>query len=165
MAIGKTKLDELLKRGKLLKELSAWEGAFNQLTKDQLIQWVQDQLQQGKDGKNVLMGKYKKRTEELSGGKKITGTPYTFEDTGYFYKSMEVIITDFSFEIKGDGKKIKHSKANLLFSEFELSDEEIDLYEVYSQFLTTLNDEHIEKLKTIINKAYIDYIRKILRID
>ena len=40
-----------------------------------------------------------------------------------------------------------------------------NLYSKYSQFLTTLNDEHIKLLQEIIIKAYTDYIRKILRID
>ena len=148
MAIGKTKLDELLQRGKLLKELSAWNSAFNQLTKKQLIQWVQDQLQEGKDGKNVLMGTYSYATELISKGRKQQGQNYTFEDTGYFYNSMQVYISEYLIEITGDGKKGNDN-----------------LYSKYSQFLTTLNDEHIEKLKEIVKEAYIDYIRKILRID
>ena len=64
------------------------------------------------------------------------------------HNSMQFYISEYLIEITGDGKKGNEN-----------------LYTKYSQFLTTLNDEHIEKLKTIINKAYIDYIRKILRID
>lgn len=148
MAIGKTKLDELVQRGKLLKELDAWNSSFNEMTKKQLIEWVQDQLQQGKDGKDVLMGTYSYATQLISKGRKQQGDNYTFEDTGYFYNSMQVYISEYLIEITGDGKKGNEN-----------------LYSKYSQFLTTLNDEHIEKLKEIINKAYIDYIRKILRID
>jgi hypothetical protein len=148
VAIGKTKLDELVQRGKLLKELDAWNSSFNEMTKKQLIEWVQDQLQQGKDGKDVLMGTYSYATQLISKGRKQQGDNYTFEDTGYFYNSMQVYISEYLIEITGDGKKGNEN-----------------LYSKYSQFLTTLNDEHIEKLKEIINKAYIDYIRKILRID
>jgi hypothetical protein len=148
VAIGKTKLDELLQRGKLLKELDAWNSSFNEMTKKQLIEWVQDQLQQGKDGNDVLQGTYSYATQLISKGRKQQGDNYTFEDTGYFYNSMQVYISEYLIEITGDGKKGNEN-----------------LYTKYSQFLTTLNDEHIEKLKTIINKTYIDYIRKILRID
>lgn len=148
MAIGKTKLDELVQRGKLLKELDAWNSAFNEMTKKQLIEWVQDQLQQGKDGKDVLQGTYSYATELITKGRKQQGDNYTFEDTGYFYNSMQVYVSEYLIEITGDGKKGNEN-----------------LYAKYSQFLTTLNDEHIEKLKEIVNKAYIDYIRKILRIN
>ena len=148
MSFGKSKLDELLQRGKLLKELDAWYSAFNDLTKKQLIYWVQDQLQEGKDGNDVLMGTYSYATELISKGRKRQGDNYTFEDTGYFYDSMQVYVSEYLIEVTGDGQKDNEN-----------------LYTKYSQFLTTLNDEHIEKLKTIINKAYIDYIRKILRIN
>jgi hypothetical protein len=148
VAIGKTKLDELVQRGKLLKELDAWNSSFNEMTKKQLIEWVQDQLRQGKDGKDVLQGTYSYATQLISKGRKQQGDNYTFEDTGYFYNSMQVYISEYLIEITGDGRKGNEN-----------------LYNKYSQFLTTLNDEHIEKLKEIINKAYIEYIRKILRIN
>lgn len=148
MPIGKTRLDELLQRAKLLKELDAWYSAFTKLTNDQLINWVQDQLQEGRDGQNVLMGTYSYATELISKGRKRQGDNYTFEDTGYFYDSMQVYISEYLIEITGDGKKGNDN-----------------LYSKYSQFLTTLNDEHIKLLQEIIIKAYKDYIRKILRID
>lgn len=148
MPIGKTRLDELLQRAKLLKELDAWYSAFTKLTNDQLINWVQDQLQEGRDGQNVLMGTYSYATELISKGRKRQGDNYTFEDTGYFYDSMQVYISEYLIEITGDGKKGNEN-----------------LYSKYSQFLTTLNDEHIKLLQKIIIKAYKDYIRKILRID
>jgi hypothetical protein len=94
------------------------------------------------------MGTYSYATELISKGRKQQGQNYTFEDTGYFYNSMQVYISEYLIEITGDGKKGNDN-----------------LYSKYSQFLTTLNDEHIEKLKTIIQKAYIDYIRKVLRIN
>ena len=148
MPIGKTRLDELLQRAKLLKELDAWYSAFTKLTNDQLINWVQDQLQEGRDGQNVLMGTYSYATELISKGRKRQGDNYTFEDTGYFYDSMQVYISEYLIEITGDGKKGNDN-----------------LYSKYSQFLTTLNDEHIKLLQEIIIKAYTDYIRKVLRLD
>ena len=148
MPIGKTRLDELLQRAKLLKELDAWYSAFTKLTNEQLINWVKDQLQEGRDGQNVLMGTYSYATELISKGRKRQGDNYTFEDTGYFYDSMQVYISEYLIEITGDGKKGNEN-----------------LYSKYSQFLTTLNDEHIKLLQEIIIKAYKDYIRKILRID
>jgi len=148
MPIGKTRLDELLQRAKLLKELDAWYSAFTKLTNDQLINWVQDQLQEGRDGQNVLMGTYSYATELISKGRKRQGDNYTFEDTSYFYNSMQVYISEYLIEVTGDGKKGNEN-----------------LYTKYSQFLTTLNDEHIENLKITVIKAYKDYIRKILRIN
>lgn len=148
MGIGATKLDEFLKRGKLLKELNAWYSCFDELTKDELIQLVEDQLQQGKDGKDVLQGRYSYATELITKGRKRQGDNYTFEDTGLFYNSLEVYVSDSIVEITGNGRKGNDN-----------------LYDKYSQFLTTLNNEHIEILKEKVKQKYIEYIRRILLLD
>ena len=70
MPIGQTKLDEHFKRVKLLKEGEAWLQAFNQQTKEQIIRWVQNQLEQkGVDGRGVVIGQYSYATEVISKGR------------------------------------------------------------------------------------------------
>lgn len=149
MAIGKSKLQELFSRGKLLKELDAWYSAFNSTTKEQLVEWVQSQLfDKGVDGKGIVIGQYSYATELISKGLKKQGDNYTFKDTGSFYNSMRAEITDYLVYVTADGRKGKDN-----------------LYQKYSEYLTTLTDENTNKLKEIVREAYINYIRKILRIN
>jgi len=150
MAIGDTRLDELFKRATLLKDAVAWKSSFDSATKQQIIKWIQvDQLtNKGVDGQGVVIGQYSYATEVITRGRKQQGDNYTFDDTGAFYASMEVEITDTLVWITGDGKKGKDN-----------------LYRKYSDYLTTLTDENITKLKAIIEVKYIEYIKKILLIN
>ena len=148
MAIGNTKIDEFLKRRTLLRESDAWIKAFNSATKKQLISWVQQQLEvDGVDGKNRVLGQYSYSTQLITKGRKQQGDNYTLNDTGYFFNSMEVYVSEYLIEILGDGKKGN-----------------TNLYSKYSQFITTLTDENIIKLKEIIRAKYIDYIKKVLQL-
>ena len=148
MAIGNTRIDEFLKRRTLLRESDAWIKAFNSATKKQLISWVQQQLEvDGVDGKNRILGQYSYSTQLITKGRKQQGDNYTLNDTGYFFNSMEVYVSEYLIEILGDGKKGN-----------------TNLYSKYSQFITTLTDENIIKLKEIIRAKYIDYIKKVLQL-
>jgi len=149
MAIGKTRLDEFLKRGKLLKELDMWYKSFNEATKEQMISWLQSQLtDKGTDGRGVIIGNYSYATELISKGRKQQGDHFTLNDTGNFYRSMQVYIGDSLFEINGDGKK-----------------EEDNLYKKYGEYITTLDQENIERLRQLIRPKFIEYVRKILLIN
>ena len=148
MSIGNTRIDEFLKRRTLLRESDAWIKAFNSATKKQLISWVQQQLEvDGVDGKNRILGQYSYSTQLITKGRKQQGDNYTLNDTGYFFNSMEVYVSEYLVEILGDGKKGN-----------------TNLYSKYSQFITTLTDENIIKLKEIIRTKYIDYIKKVLQL-
>lgn len=150
MAIGQTKLDELLKRGKLLKELQAWKQSFDTDTKAKLIDWVQnDQLvDKGVDGQGNVIGTYSYATQLITKGRKQQGDHYTLKDTGDFFNSMTVEITDALIWIIGNGRKGNEN-----------------LYDKYGDYITTLTDENIEKLKEIINVKYIVYVKKILQLN
>jgi hypothetical protein len=149
MAIGDTRLDHFLKRGKLLKEMSAWKSAFDVATKEQIIEWVKSQLKdKGVDGRGIVIGNYSYATELITKGRKQQGDHYTLEDTGDFYRSIEVDVTEALVFIVGNGRKGKDN-----------------LYDKYGDYITTLTDENIEKLKEIIREKYITYIRKVLQID
>lgn len=148
MSIGNTRIDEFLKRRTLLRESDAWIKAFNSATKKQLISWVQQQLEvDGVDGKNRVLGQYSYSTQLITKGRKQQGDNYTLNDTGYFFNSMEVYVSEYLVEILGDGKKGN-----------------TNLYSKYGQFITTLTDENIIKLKEIIRAKYIDYIKKVLQL-
>ena len=150
MAIGQTKLDELLKRGKLLKELNAWKQSFDSATKEQIIEWVQnDQLiNKGVDGKGQVIGYYSLSTQQITNGRKKAGDKYNLKDTGDFFNSMKVSITNATILIAGNGQKGADN-----------------LYDKFGDYITNLTDENIEKLKEIINEKYIEYVKKILLIN
>ena len=149
MGIGNTKIDTFLKRRTLLKESEAWMKAFNSATKKQLITWVQQQLEdKGVDGKGRVLGQYSYATQLITKGRKQQGDNYTLNDTGYFFDSMQVYISEYLIEITGDGNKGKDN-----------------LYKKYGQFITTLTDENILKLQEIIRAKYIDYVKKVLQIS
>ena len=149
MGIGNTKIDTFLKRRTLLKESEAWMKAFNSATKKQLITWVQQQLEdKGVDGKGRVLGQYSYATQLITKGRKQQGDNYTLNDTGYFFDSMQVYISEYLIEITGDGNKGKDN-----------------LYKKYGQFITTLTDENIIKLQEIIRAKYINYIKKVLQIN
>lgn len=148
MAIGNTKLDVLLRRGKLLRELDMWYSAFNDATKEQIIKWVQSQLKdEGIDGKGIVIGNYSYATELITKGRKRQGDHYTLDDTGAFYRSMQVYVGESLIEVIGDGKKGKDN-----------------LYQKYGESITTLTDENIQKLREIIQDKFRIYIRKVLQI-
>lgn len=141
------KLERLLKRAKTLSELKAWFGVFDEKTKSIIIDWVQkDQLTaKGVDGDGNVIGYYSYATELITRGKKQEGDHYTLDDTGAFYKSMQVLIFQQSFVILGDGDKGIEN-----------------LYEKYGNKITTLENENLEKLKIIVRESYRNYVRSVL---
>lgn len=149
MAIGDTRLDNLWKRRNFLLEVQAWKQSFDKVTKDQILDWVKnDQLKnRGVDGKGEVIGYYSYATELITKGRKRQGDPYTLEDTGAFYASMEVEITDSLLYVTGNGRKGNDN-----------------LYTKYGDYITTLTDGNVEKLKEIINQKIIDYVRKVLQV-
>lgn len=150
MSIGQTKLDILLKKGKLLKELDIWYKSFDTKTKETIIDLIQNkQLKdKGVDGLNQVVGYYSYATELITKGRKQQGEHYTLEDTGYFFNTMRVEVTDALLYVSGDGKKGKEN-----------------LYKKYGDYITTLNENSLNVVKEIIKDKYVQYISKILQID
>ena len=64
------------------------------------------QLKQGIDKDGQIIGRYSLRTELETGGRKKAGTPYTLEDTGFYYESHEVIAFLGGFTIVADSVSI-----------------------------------------------------------
>lgn len=150
MSIGQTKLDLLLKKGKLLKELDAWYKSFDAKTKETIIDLVQNkQLKdKGVDGNNQVLGYYSYATELITKGRKQQGEHYTLEDTGFFFDSMRVEVTDALLYVLGDGKKGNQN-----------------LYDKFGDYITTLNEDSLNVVKEIIKDKYVQYIIKILQIN
>lgn len=150
MSIGQTKLDILLKKGKLLKELDIWYKSFDTKTKETIIDLIQNkQLKdEGVDGLNQVLGYYSYATELITKGRKQQGEHYTLEDTGFFFDSMRVEVTDALLYVSGDGKKGKEN-----------------LYKKYGDYITTLNEDSLNVVKEIIKDKYVQYISKILQIN
>ncbi|CAB4128604.1 hypothetical protein UFOVP104_54 [uncultured Caudovirales phage] len=150
MSLNDTILYKYYKKAKLLKELDAWYKSFDTNTKEFVLDLVQNkQLKdKGVDGKGEIIGTYSYATEKITKGRKQQGDHFTLEDTGYFFNSMDVEVTDALLYITGDGKKGKDN-----------------LYSKYGDYITTLTDENIKLLQEIIKKKYIEYVQRVLLSD
>lgn len=128
-------------------ESVAWLEAFTPTNKREILDLIrQDQLtDKGVDGDGDIIGFYSFATEIASGGKKQQGDHYNLNDTGAFYKSMFIRVMSDRFTVVADGQK----------------DDE-NLFDKYGDEIIQFTDENLDKIKAIIRKSYIDYIRKIL---
>jgi hypothetical protein len=146
MAIGKSKLHELLKRAKQLDEGKMWLKAMNQPTQEMILQMIKiDQLQKrGVDATGEVIGYYSLVTSLINPKKKFN-THYTLEDSGYFYFSMYVKVLMEEIQINADGQK----------------DEE-NIIEKYGSKILNLTDENLQKLIERTKKAYIRELKRVL---
>ncbi len=147
MAIGQSRLHALLRRGKVLSDSVAWFEAFTPRTKNEILDLVREaQLRsKGIDGDGDVIGFYSFATELISGGAKQQGDHFTFDDTSEFFRSMFIRVLSDSFEIVADGQK-----------------EDDNLFDKYGQEIIALTDENLEKVKIMVRKAYVNYVRRIL---
>lgn len=147
MAIGQSKLHKMLRRARLISDAVAWFEFFDQRTKDEIIQWVQqDQLQEkGVNAANEVIGYYSPFTEMITRGQKEAGEPYNLFDTGAFYRSMYVLVLQDAVIIKGDGDKGNDN-----------------LFEKFGTNIINLTDTNKARLRTKLKDYYIGYLRKIL---
>lgn len=147
MAIGKSKLHKILSRGKLLYDEIAWIKAFDTETKEFVLDLVRnDQLRdQGINKDGEIIGLYSEVTEMINPDKQ-TGTPYTLNDTGDFYRSMFVSVFGDRIVINAD--PVKSAEDNL--------------FEIYGTGIIGLTQESLEKLRKRIKTRYIEYYKKTL---
>jgi hypothetical protein len=147
MAIGKSKLHELLKRGqKQLDEGKMWLKAMDRPTQEMILQMIKiDQLQKrGIDATGEVIGYYSLTTSFINPKKKFN-THYTLEDSGYFYFSMYVKVLTDEILINADGDK---------------GDE--DIIKKYGSKILNLTNENLQRLIQRVEKAYITELRRIL---
>ena len=149
MAIGKSKLHYLLRRGQRISDVAAWYETFEsgQIRKE-ILDWIkEDQLQKGVDGNNEVIGLYSYATELISGGEKEEGDPYTLYDTGEFYRSMFLVILPDSLVFEADPMKGKDN----LFTKWDSGTS-----------IIKLNPENRIKLTKLVKTKHIEYIKEIL---
>lgn len=149
MAIGKTKVDELLKRVNLLSETIAWVNTFDSATKEQILDWIrEDQLRErGVNKFGEVIGYYSYATELISKGQKRFNTHYTLFDSGDFYRSMFVTVTSEMILIDANAQKGKDN-----------------LFDKFGTEILGLTDENFDKLKRIVQRSYVNYARQVLQI-
>lgn len=146
MAIGKSRLHQLLRRERLLSEAVLWYNIFDTNLKKQILNWVRiDQLtNKGIDKDGDIIGYYSPVTEMIN-PKKKAGEPYTLNDTGAFYESMYVEVLKDSIIINANPIK---GDDNLFFK--------------YGNGIIGLTNENIQKLTIEVKKRYIKEIKKTL---
>jgi hypothetical protein len=147
MAIGQSKLHTILRRGRLLSDSVAWLETFTPKTRKEIIDLVREsQLRaEGINSKGDVIGLYSFATQLASNGRKQQGDHYTFDDTGEFFRSMFLRVLSNSFTIVADGQK-----------------EDENILVKYGDEIIALTDENFERVKIMVRKAYIDYVRRIL---
>lgn len=144
-----TKIGEVLRRGQMLSDALAWLQIFDQKTNRQIIDWIQQEqlFKHGVDEDGNVIGYYS-FTTSLINPEKAFNTPYTFYDTGEFFRSMYVVALRDSIVIEADGQK----------------DDE-NLFEKYGEGIIGLTEEHMEGLRAIAREKYIDFAHRALGID
>lgn len=145
MAIGKSKLHGMLRRGRTLSDAEAWLKAFTPQNKKQILDWLRiDQLRnKGVDSEGNIIGYYSRATEIISQGRKRAGEPYTLEDTGAFYESLFIVVLTDSLVIEGDVDKFKDQNW-------------------YTDKIIGLTDENFSKLLDMVKAEYVRYCRELL---
>jgi hypothetical protein len=150
MAIGKTKIEEQLKRIRLLSENKAWFDTFTTATKNEILNWIKiDQLtDEGVDKFGNIIGVYSYSTQLITDGRKRAGEPYDLNDTGDFYRSMFVSVFLDSIIIDANAQKGNDN-----------------LFTKYGNAIIGLTDESFEKLKVKVLESYQKHLREVLQID
>jgi hypothetical protein len=145
-------LEGLLRRLEVATKIShqvAWEYAIQTSSLPLFIrERIISQLQYGENAKGEIMGIYSFATEQISGGKKKAGTPYTLEDTGFFYSTIEVFPNYSYISIFANGQKLNKN-----------------LIDVYGIEVIELNKKHMEELQSFFLKEYLSYARNTLQVD
>ena len=101
------------------------------------------QLKKGIGADGDIIGVYSIATESLSGGKKKAGSPYSLKDTGFYYKSGEVVAFLGGFTTVFDSEKEEGDFLEIL----DLDEENVEaltdgnLQIVIDQFKEFLPDE------------------------
>ena len=146
--IGKTAIDEHLKKTKLLIDSVAWFRSHDTITKKFILDLIRiKQLKEnGVDMNNEVIGVYSKFTDLITGGKKAEGEPYTLEDTGQFFKSMYIKVLKDSILIDANYTKMEDQNW-------------------WSIDILGLTEQNMNYYAKMVKKNYIKYARKVLELD
>ena len=145
--IGKTEIDEHLKRALLLDDGIAWIEANTDKVKKEILDLIRDdQLYEGVDEDDDIIGYYSYWTELLSNGRKKQGEPYNLKDTGQFYRSMFVKVLKDSIIIDADFEKMEDQ-------------------DWWSIGILGLTEENLDIYADMVKKNFILYARRILELN
>jgi hypothetical protein len=144
MAIGASKLHEMLRKGKLLNEAVAWYNAFSPKTKTEVLDLIrQEQLmKKGIDGTGQVIGYYSRLTSLINPKKKFNA-PFTLFDTGAFYRSMYVRVLQNAIMIEADTQKMEEQSW-------------------FTDKILTLTDENLAILQSKVRESYIKQFKILL---
>jgi hypothetical protein len=145
-----TALGGVLRNAQTISFPVIWRAVFQDVKfKTMILDWIRwDQLySQGVDEFGAIIGYYSEWTEIINPSK-VAGTPFTLYDTGDFYRSLYIYVTNDSFFI--DGQSIK-------------TDEDggtKDLFVEYGQGIVGLTDENKTRLANeLITRFQTEYER------
>lgn len=145
-------LENVLNRLKLavnLKEVDAWRYATNsRIVSEKIKQWILDQLDDGLNANDEIIGIYSYATEQMSEGRKRAGEPYNLDDTGYFRSTIGSYSTDEYIVIVANGQKVGEN-----------------IIDKYSVRIIELTPEHTILFKDFVMNEYLIYVRNVLQIN
>ena len=145
--IGETEIDEHLKKALLLNDSIAWIEAHTKEVKKEILDLIRnEQLYEGVDEDDDIIGYYSYWTELLSNGRKKQGEPYNLKDTGDFYRSMFVKVLQNSIVIDADFEKM----------------EDQDWWRIG---ILGLTEENLEVYAEMVKNNFILYARRILELN
>jgi hypothetical protein len=150
MAIGQSKLHEMMRRRLLLSESLVWVNTFDSNLKLKILDWIRDDqlTQRGVDSDGDIIGLYSLTTSFIN-PRKSFNTHFTLNDTGDFYRSMFVKV--FLDRILIDANSNSFS--------------EMTQQEWFTDKILGLTDGNIELLRIEVKKGYTEAIRKALLRD
>jgi len=147
MAIGQSRLHEMVRRRRLLSGALVWYESFDTDLKNKILNWIrEDQLRkEGVDADGDVIGYYSLTTSFIDPIKKFN-THYTLDDSGSFYQSIFIQVLSDRIVFDANSETFKKMKDQ----------------DWYSDRILNLTDENIEKLKVEIKAKYIESVRKVL---
>lgn len=145
-----TALGGVLRNAQTISFPVIWRAVFQDVKfKTMILDWIRwDQLySQGVDEFGRIIGYYSEWTEIINPSK-VAGTPFTLYDTGDFYRSLYIYVTNDSFFIDGESVKTDENGATK------------DLFVEYGQGIVGLTDENRTRLANeLITRFQMEYER------
>ena len=148
-----TKVMNLLVKVASIEQSEVWKTVFNEEEFDKFILdlvRIKQLYEQGVDETGTVIGYYSYFTEIINPSKQA-GTPFTFKDTGEFYKSMNVTVEQDSFIIDADPLKKDETG------------HETNLFEKYGEGIIGLTEDSKETLNEEIKERFVTELRRLFQ--
>ena len=147
MAIGQSRLHEMMRRRRLLSESVVWFNAFDTNLKNFMLDLIRENKlrQKGIDADGDVIGFYSITTSFIN-PKKTFNTHYTLDDSGDFFKSMFVQV--FSDRVMAEATSNSFR---------EMQDQDW-----YNERILDWTNESIQRIKEKLLPHYIEAVRKVL---